>query len=73
MDFHLPCLILLIGLMADLLSASSNRLTEILEDWNKVLQKSSLGRNTPDNQNERKDGSAPRGSRPAAVRRRRTA
>ncbi len=59
--------------MADLLGASSNRLTEILEDWNKVLQKSSLGRNAPDNQNERKDDSAPHGSRPAAVRRRRTA
>jgi hypothetical protein len=59
--------------VADLLGANSNRLTEILEDWNKVLQKSSLGRNTPDNQNERKDDSAPRGSRPAAVRRRRTA
>lgn len=60
-------------MLADLLGASSNRLTEILEDWNKVLQKSSLGRNTPDNQNERKDDSAPRDSRPAAVRRRRTA
>jgi hypothetical protein len=59
--------------LADLLSASSNRLAEILEDWNKVLQKSSLGQNLPDNEIEGKDGSAPRVSRPAAVRRRRTA
>jgi hypothetical protein len=30
--------------MADLLSASSNQLAEILADWNEVLQQSKLGK-----------------------------
>jgi hypothetical protein len=46
--------------MADLLSASSNQLAEILADWNEVLQQSKLGKKAPINNNERENGNAPR-------------
>ncbi len=59
--------------MADPLTASSNHLTEILKEWNDVLQHSSLGCGKAQNTNEHKDGRAPRDSRPAVTRRRKTA
>jgi hypothetical protein len=59
--------------MADLLGAGSNRLTEILKEWNDVLRHSSLGQKEALNTNEREDGSAPPDSRPAVGRRRKIA
>lgn len=57
--------------MADPLSAGSNQLTEMLKDWNAILQHSSLDCRQASNENEGKDGNAPRVSRPAGGRRRR--
>lgn len=59
--------------MADLLSAGSNHLTEMLREWNKILQHSSLGQNQAQNTNERKDERAPLDSLPAVGRRRKIA
>lgn len=59
--------------MADLLGAGSNQLAEILMEWTTVLKDSSLGYPQPNNTNERKDGCAPRDSRPAVGRRRKIA
>lgn len=60
-------------IVAGLLGAGSNQLTDVLREWNDVLQHSSLGRGQPSNENEGKDGDAPCVSRPAAVRRRKMA
>jgi hypothetical protein len=49
-----------IAKMADLLSASSNQLAEMLADWNEVLQQSKLGKKAPINNNERENSNAPR-------------
>lgn len=59
--------------MADLLSAGSNHLADMLADWNTVLKHSRLGREKPCNINEGEDGNAPRDGRPAAVRRQKSA
>ncbi len=59
--------------MADLLSAGSNHLTEMLREWNNILQHSSLGQNQAQNTNERKDERAPRDGLPAVGRRRKIA
>jgi hypothetical protein len=61
------------GQLADLLGAGSNHLADMLKEWNTILKHSTLGCAQPQNTNERKDGCAPRGSRPAAVRRRKIA
>lgn len=61
------------GAMADLLGAGSNHIAEILKDWTAILKQSSLGHGQAQNSNEREDGSAPRVSRPAVGRRRKTA
>jgi hypothetical protein len=60
--------------MADLLGASSNQnqLIEVLKKWNEVLQHSSLGCGKLSDTEEGKDGSAPRDSHRAVVRRRKT-
>lgn len=59
--------------MADLLGAGSNHLTDMLKEWNAVLQHSSLGCSQAQNTNERKDERAPRDGLPAVGRRRKTA
>ncbi len=46
--------------MADLLSAGSNQFTEMLADWNKVLQQSKLGKKALISNDVRKNGNAPR-------------
>ena len=59
--------------MADLQGVGSNRLAEILQAWNEVLQHSSLGRGVLEPVNESKDGSAPRDAIRAVGRRRKAA
>lgn len=59
--------------VADLLSAGSNHLTEMLREWNNILQHSSLGQNQAQNTNERKDERVPRDGLPAVGRRRKIA
>jgi hypothetical protein len=59
--------------VADLLGASSNHLTEMLKEWNDVLQHSSLGRRPSHNKNEREHERAPRDGLRAVGRRRKIA
>lgn len=59
--------------LADLLRAGSNQLTEMLKDWNTVLQQSSIGNRKAINSNKQQDGDVPRVSRPAGGRRRKLA
>lgn len=59
--------------LADLMGSGSNQLSDMLMEWSAVLKHSSLGCPQPENNNEREDGRAPRDSRPAVGRRRKTA
>lgn len=55
------------------MGASTNTLFGILEEWNAVLQHTSLGRELLKAANDGKDGRAPRDAIRGVVRRRKTA
>lgn len=61
------------GGVADLMGSGSNQLSDMLMEWSAVLKHSSLGCPQAENNNDRKDGRAPRDSHPAVGRRRKTA
>ena len=59
--------------MADLQGVGSNRILEHLEEWNKLLQHSSLAKRTPDTAIESEDEDAPSDRSSVVARRRRKA